>query len=91
MYNTASRTPPTPARANLRDRRADRTVDWADLADQGLLLRAKHAVFDRLVYRKLRAALGGNCRAAVSGGAPLKCAAVTSIAAPDATIYEDTA
>jgi long-chain acyl-CoA synthetase len=37
----------------------------------GTLLRARHALFDRLVYRKLRAALGGNCRAAVSGGASL--------------------
>ncbi|MFC5922501.1 AMP-dependent synthetase/ligase [Micromonospora vulcania] len=37
----------------------------------GLALRAQHAVFDRLVYRKLRAALGGRCRDAVSGGAPL--------------------
>jgi long-chain acyl-CoA synthetase len=34
-------------------------------------LRLQHAVFDRLVYRKLRAALGGECVAAVSGGAPL--------------------
>lgn len=37
----------------------------------GVGLRAKHAVFDRLVYAKLRAALGGRCRAAISGGAPL--------------------
>jgi long-chain acyl-CoA synthetase len=35
------------------------------------MLRAKHAMFDRLVYGKLRAALGGNCGAAISGGAPL--------------------
>ncbi len=28
-------------------------------------------MFDRLVYGKLRAALGGNCRGAISGGAPL--------------------
>ena len=28
-------------------------------------------MFDRLVYGKLRAALGGNCHAAISGGAPL--------------------
>jgi long-chain acyl-CoA synthetase len=34
-------------------------------------LRAKHALFDRLVYHKLRAALGGDCHASVSGGAPL--------------------
>ncbi|MCG5434874.1 AMP-dependent synthetase/ligase [Micromonospora foliorum] len=37
----------------------------------GLALRAQHVVFDRLVYRKLRAALGGRCRDAISGGAPL--------------------
>ena len=34
-------------------------------------LRLQHAVFDRLVYRKLRAALGGRCTSAISGGAPL--------------------
>ncbi|GAA2675280.1 MULTISPECIES: long-chain fatty acid--CoA ligase [Actinosynnema] len=37
----------------------------------GLLLKVKHAVFDKLVYRRLKAALGGRCIAAVSGGAPL--------------------
>jgi long-chain acyl-CoA synthetase len=34
-------------------------------------LKVKHAVFDKLVYGKLRAALGGNATLAVSGGAPL--------------------
>lgn len=37
----------------------------------GLALRARHAVFDRLVYARLRSALGGRLRHAVSGGAPL--------------------
>ena len=37
----------------------------------GLALRLRHAVFGRLVYGRLRAALGGNVRYAVSGGAPL--------------------
>ncbi|MFD8500750.1 AMP-dependent synthetase/ligase [Amycolatopsis sp. NPDC059657] len=37
----------------------------------GLGLRLKHTLFDKLVYAKLRAALGGRCIAAVSGGAPL--------------------
>ncbi|MDO9496561.1 MAG: AMP-binding protein, partial [Nocardioides sp.] len=36
-----------------------------------LPVRAQHALFDRLVYGKLRAALGGSCVYAVSGGAPL--------------------
>jgi long-chain acyl-CoA synthetase len=37
----------------------------------GIGLRLRHALFDRLVYGKLRAATGGRLRAAVSGGAPL--------------------
>jgi long-chain acyl-CoA synthetase len=38
---------------------------------QGLRLRAAHALYDRLVYAKLRAATGGRVQYAVSGGAPL--------------------
>jgi long-chain acyl-CoA synthetase len=38
-------------------------------AGQGLKLR--HTLFDRLVYSKLRAAVGGQVKFAVSGGAPL--------------------
>jgi long-chain acyl-CoA synthetase len=37
----------------------------------GALLRLQHTVFDRLVYRKLRAAVGGQVRYSVSGGAAL--------------------
>ena len=37
----------------------------------GLLLRLRHAVFARLVYARLRAALGGQMAWAISGGAPL--------------------
>jgi long-chain acyl-CoA synthetase len=37
----------------------------------GLLLRTPHALFDHLVYAKLRAAVGGKVAYAVSGGAPL--------------------
>ena len=36
-----------------------------------MVLKAKHALFDKLVYAKLRAAMGGNVRHAVSGGGPL--------------------
>jgi long-chain acyl-CoA synthetase len=42
-----------------------------DNGGPGLALKVKHAVFDKLVFSKLRAALGGRCEAAVSGGAPL--------------------
>jgi long-chain acyl-CoA synthetase len=47
---------------------------WSESLDTGgpgLTLRAKHALFDRLVYAKLRAAMGGQIQYAVSGGAPL--------------------
>ncbi|MBP2415000.1 long-chain acyl-CoA synthetase [Arthrobacter stackebrandtii] len=37
----------------------------------GFALKAKHFVFDKLVYTKLRAAMGGQVRHAVSGGGPL--------------------
>jgi long-chain acyl-CoA synthetase len=36
-----------------------------------IALKARHAIADKLVLHKLRAALGGNARYAVSGGAPL--------------------
>jgi long-chain acyl-CoA synthetase len=42
-----------------------------DRGGPGLGLRLRHRIFDRLVYGKLRAALGGRAAYAVSGGAPL--------------------
>jgi long-chain acyl-CoA synthetase len=54
---------------------ADATVmadsESLDTDGPGLMLRLRHTFFDRLVYGKLRAALGGDVRWAVSGGAPL--------------------
>lgn len=74
VYNTAEQNAANTGKGRIFAIAAQTAVDWSEACDRGgpgLLLRAKHAVFDRLVYRKLRAALGGNCRAAVSGGAPL--------------------
>jgi long-chain acyl-CoA synthetase len=45
--------------------------DTASLAGPGLVLRLQRSVFDHLVYRKLRAAVGGRVSYSVSGGAPL--------------------
>jgi long-chain acyl-CoA synthetase len=42
-----------------------------DAGGPGLGLKVRHALFDRLVYAKLRAAMGGRVAWAVSGGAPL--------------------
>jgi long-chain acyl-CoA synthetase len=49
-------------------------IDWSraqETGGAGLALKVQHALFDRLVYGKLRAALGGRCLGAISGGAPL--------------------
>jgi len=42
-----------------------------DTGGPGIVLRIKHAVFDRLVYTKVRAALGGHVQYAWSAAAPL--------------------
>jgi long-chain acyl-CoA synthetase len=74
VYNTAEQNADNDGKGRIFKRAAQTAVDWSRAHDDGRpgpLLRAKHAVFDRLVYTKLRAALGGDCHAAVSGGAPL--------------------
>ncbi|MGA7052903.1 MAG: long-chain fatty acid--CoA ligase [Mycobacterium sp.] len=74
VYNTAEQNAADDGKGQIFKIAAQTAVDWSRAQDDGkpgLVLRAKHAVFDRLVYHKLRAALGGDCHAAVSGGAPL--------------------
>jgi long-chain acyl-CoA synthetase len=74
VYNTAEQNAANDGKGRIFAIAAQTAVDWSEAWNRGgpgLLLRAKHAIFDRLVYHKLRAALGGDCRASVSGGAPL--------------------
>ncbi|OMC39788.1 long-chain fatty acid--CoA ligase [Mycobacterium sp. GA-1841] len=74
VYNTAEQNARNDGKGKIFAIAADTAIEWSKAQDAngpGLLLRAKHAVFDKLVYGKLRAALGGECRAAISGGAPL--------------------
>ncbi|HJF13744.1 MAG TPA: AMP-dependent synthetase/ligase [Enteractinococcus helveticum] len=47
---------------------------WSRARQAGQLpvgLRAKHALYDRLVYAKIRAVFGGQAKAAISGASPL--------------------
>jgi long-chain acyl-CoA synthetase len=74
VYNSARQKAHADGRGRIFDR-ADRTaVAYSEALDgrgPGLALRAEHALFDRLVYAKLRAAMGGRVAYAFSGGAPL--------------------
>ncbi|MGX9792226.1 AMP-dependent synthetase/ligase [Mycobacterium sp. MMS18-G62] len=74
VYNTAELNAQDSGKGAIFAMAAQTAIDWSkaqDAGGAGLLLRAKHALFDRLVYGKLRAATGGDCRASISGGAPL--------------------
>jgi long-chain acyl-CoA synthetase len=83
VYNTAEQNARNDGKGKIFEIAASTAIEWSEAQDTGggadarskkggsLLLNLKHAVFDKLVYGKLRAALGGNCHAAISGGAPL--------------------
>ena len=74
VFNTASQRAAADGKGRIFNRAADVAIAWSRGIETGrtsLLVRAQHAVFDRLVYAKLRDALGGRCEHAVSGGAPL--------------------
>ncbi len=77
VFNTASQNATAQGRGRMFDRAADVAIAWSRGLDSGrkghasFAVRAQHAAFSRLVYGRLRAALGGRCEYAVSGGAPL--------------------
>ncbi|MBZ5736763.1 AMP-dependent synthetase/ligase [Nocardioides mangrovi] len=74
VFNTASQRATADGRGKIFDAAAETAIAYSRGLERGripLSVRAKHAVFDRLVYAKLRTALGGRCGYAVSGGAPL--------------------
>ncbi|KRD17193.1 long-chain fatty acid--CoA ligase [Mycobacterium sp. Root265] len=74
VYNTAEQNARNDGKGRIFEIAANTAIEFSQAQDgngPGLVLKVKHALFDKLVYGKLRAALGGNCRAAISGGAPL--------------------
>jgi long-chain acyl-CoA synthetase len=74
VFNTASQRAAADGKGRIFNRAADVAMAWSRGLETGrthVLVKAQHALFDRLVYGKLRDALGGSCTYAVSGGAPL--------------------
>jgi long-chain acyl-CoA synthetase len=83
MYNAArQQAAATGVRSRIFQAAADAAIAWSraqsasppgsqDGRGVGPGLKLRHALFDRLVYGKLRAAVGGQVKYAISGGAPL--------------------
>jgi long-chain acyl-CoA synthetase len=74
VYNGAKQKAHAGGKGKIFDAAEATAVEYSTALDNGgpgLVLRLKHAVFDKLVFAKLRGALGGRAIAAVSGGAPL--------------------
>ena len=74
IYNSAEQKATAEGKGKIFGTAADTAIAWSSAQDSGgagLGLRLRHALFDRLVYSKLRAAMGGEVMYAVSGGAPL--------------------
>jgi long-chain acyl-CoA synthetase len=74
IYNTASQRAHAAGRGERFDRATETAIAYSRAQQDGRVgpaLRARHLMYDRLVYARLRQALGGRTRFAVSGGAPL--------------------
>jgi long-chain acyl-CoA synthetase len=74
IYNSAEATAVAGGHGRIFRAASACAIAWSTALDDGgpgVALRLQHALFDRLVYVKLRARLGGQVRYAVSGGAPL--------------------
>ncbi|MCN0179851.1 AMP-dependent synthetase/ligase [Salinispora arenicola] len=70
-YNTARRKAYEAGKGKVFDTAATTAIAYSEAQRPGLGLRMRHALFERLVYRRVRAAFGGNLRFAISGGAAL--------------------
>jgi long-chain acyl-CoA synthetase len=74
VFNSAQHTAHTTRKGPIFDRAASVAVRWSKERHRGNVrpwTAAEHALFERLVYGKLRHALGGGMRLAFSGGSPL--------------------
>ena len=74
VFNTAKQKAHADGKGKIFDQAEKVAIAYSEAlgtGSVGLPLKLQHALFDKLVYVKLRAALGGKVAWAVSGGAPL--------------------
>lgn len=75
VYNAARAKAQADGKGKIFDRAADAAIAYSRALDTvsgpSFGLRLRHKMFDKLVYGKLRAVLGGRGEYAISGGAPL--------------------
>lgn len=75
VYNSAEQRAESGGKGKIFRAAAETAIAWSMALDTpkgpSLGLNLKHKVFDALVYKKLRAAMGGRVKYAISGGGPL--------------------
>jgi long-chain acyl-CoA synthetase len=74
VYNTAKQKAHADGKGPIFDRAEAVAIRYSEALEKGApgaALSLQHKLFDKLVYSKLRAAMGGKVAWAVSGGAPL--------------------
>jgi len=74
IYNGAEARAEAAGKGNIFHKASETAIKYSEGLDSGkigLALRLQHKVFDKLVYSKIRAGMGGAVEAAISGGAPL--------------------
>ncbi len=74
VFNSAEAKATSDGRGKVFTKATETAIAWSESLDEGrtrIGLRARHKLFDVLVYGKLRSAMGGRVQYAVSGGAPL--------------------
>jgi long-chain acyl-CoA synthetase len=74
MFNAASQQAYTDNRGGFFDRGVQTAIAYSRALDRGgpgMGLRARHALYERTIYAKVREALGGQVSWAIVGGAPL--------------------
>jgi long-chain acyl-CoA synthetase len=74
VYNGAEAKADAAGKGAIFRKAADAAIAYSEALDTGKMsagLKFKHALFDKLVFSKIRHSLGGRVEAAISGGAPL--------------------